>query len=435
MATIRKTPSGTWKALIRKKGWPASAKTFRTKRDAEDWARRAEDEMVRGVYIDRSRSERMSFADALDRYLREVLPTKKPSTQRSEAPRAERLREFFGAYSLAAITPDLVARYRDERLATPGQRVHRLAGGATPLSPNTVRLELALLSHLFNTAIREWRLGLVHNPVAGIRKPPPGEGRSRRLLAGEEARLQAAVSAHSNPMLGWIFRLALETGMRSGEILGLRLHQVDLARRVVRLSVTKNDSARTVPLTQRATQVFREALANPTRPKDCDLVFFGEPGKDGKRGPYAFTKVWNDTKLALGLADLRFHDLRHEAVSRLVEAGFSDQEVSAISGHKSMQMLKRYTHLRAEDLVGRLDNVQRKLPGGGGGDHFLQLGPEVHAGEVEADPAGAQPDMGPEGRHVEQQAVRRRVRPVARGELRGQRRPGLQPGHARRGGA
>lgn len=119
-------------------------------------------------------------------------------------------------------------------------------------------------------------------------------------------------------------------------------------------------------------------------------MFFGEPGKDGKRGPYAFTKVWNDTKLALGMADLRFHDRRHEAVIRLVEAGFSDQEVSAISGHKSMQMLKRYTHLRAEDLVGRLDNVQRKLPGGGGGDHFLQLGPEVHAGEVEADRAGAQ---------------------------------------------
>src|SRR5690606_36865798 len=194
-------------------------------------------------------------------------------------------------------------------------------------------------------------------PIPPRALPPFPTRRSSDL---EEARLQAAVSAHSNPMLGWIFRLALETGMRSGEILGLRLHQVDLARRVVRLSVTKNDSARTVPLTQRATQVLREALANPTRPKDCDLVFFGEPGKDGKRGPYAFTKVWNDTKLALGLADLRFHDLRHEAVSRLVEAGFSDQEVSAISGHKSMQMLKRYTHLRAEDLVGRLDNVQRK---------------------------------------------------------------------------
>ena len=89
-------------------------------------------------------------------------------------------------------------------------------------------------------------------------------------------------------------------------------------------------------------------------------MFFGEPGKDGKRRPYAFTKAWNDTKLALGLADLHFHDLRHEAVSRLVEAGFSDQEVSAISGHKSMQMLKRYTHLRAEDLVDQLDAIEQR---------------------------------------------------------------------------
>ncbi|MOA04465.1 Tyrosine recombinase XerC [compost metagenome] len=88
-------------------------------------------------------------------------------------------------------------------------------------------------------------------------------------------------------------------------------------------------------------------------------MFFGEPGKDHKRRPYAFTKTWGLIKKRLGLADLRFHDLRHEAVSRLVEGGLSDQEVSAISGHKSMQMLRRYTHLRAEDLVGRLDSIKQ----------------------------------------------------------------------------
>ncbi|MGH8073139.1 MAG: tyrosine-type recombinase/integrase [Lysobacter sp.] len=360
MATIIKTPSKTWKAVIRKRGWPTASKSFRTKRDAEDWARRAEDEMVRGVYIDRSRSERMTFGDALDRYLSEVLPTKKSSTQRSERPRAEPLRAFFGQYSLAAIGPDLVARYRDERLATPSQRVHRVAGTSTPLSPNTVRLELALLSHLFNTAIREWRLGLLHNPASSIRKPSPGEGRNRRLRPNEEHRLRTALTASSNPMLLWIFEVALATAMRSGELTSLRLHQVDLKRRVVRLSVTKNSNARTVPLNQHVTGVFREALENPVRPDDCDLVFFGEPGRDGVRKPYAFNKAWNEIKLKLGSADLHFHDLRHEAVSRLVEAGFSDQEVSSISGHKSMQMLKRYTHLRAEDLVDRLDGLQRR---------------------------------------------------------------------------
>lgn len=370
MATIVPTPAGKWKAVIRKQGWPSTAKTFRTKRDAEDWARRTEDEMVRGVFIDRAQSSRMTFDKALSRYLSEVVPTKKPGTQHTEKSSAVHLRAFFADYSLAAISPDLVADYRDKRLATPIQRVDQKTGKAKPLldaksgkprltSPNTVRLELALLSHLFNTAIKEWRFGLVRNPVAGIRKPSPGEGRDRRLRGGEEEKLRKALAAQSNPMLLWIFEIALETGMRSSEITSLRSRQVDVKRRVVRLSDTKNDSARTVPLSQKATSAFVAALANPVRPSDCDLVFPGEPGRDGVRKPYAFNKAWNTVKLSLGLADLRFHDLRHEAVSRFVESGFSDQEVSAISGHKSMQMLKRYTHLRAEDLVDRLDAIVR----------------------------------------------------------------------------
>jgi integrase len=358
MATLVKTPSGTWKAVIRKSGWPAETKTFRTKRDAEDWSRRTEDEMVRGVFIQRGASERLNFGAALDRYLSEVTPTKKAATQRAERLKAKPLREFFGSYAMAAIGVDLVARYRDERLVSPSQRVDKATGIATPLRPATVRLQLALLGHVFTVAIKEWRIGLVSNPVHNIRKPSVGEGRDRRLHGDEEARVLAAVDAHSNPMLGWIVRVALATSMRSSEITGLRLRQVDLSRRIVRLSDTKNDTARTVPMTREALAAFALAIANPTRPKDCDLVFFGEPCKDGKRRPYNFNKVWNNLKNSLGLSDLRFHDLRHEAVSRLVEKGLGDQEVAAISGHKSMQMLKRYTHLRAEDLVKRLDGLE-----------------------------------------------------------------------------
>jgi integrase len=344
MATVTKTPSGTWKAIIRKVGWPTASKTFRTKRDAEDWARRTEDEMVRGVFIQRAPSERLTFNDAIDQYLKEVSPTKSDFTQRGEKSKAKRLKAELGKYSLAAITPDLVAEYRDKRLEE-GKK------------PNTVRLELALLGHLFTVAIQEWRIGLTYNPVANIRKPSPGEGRDRRLTAAEETKLLEAVSNYSNPMLGWIVRLALATGMRSTEIVSLRRSQVDLQRRIVRLTNTKNGSARTVPLTKKATELLAQALANQLRPLRCDLVFFGEPGRDKEktRRPYAFNKIFGKIKKDIGLADLHFHDLRHEAVSRLVEAGLGDQEVSAISGHKSMQMLKRYTHLRAEDLVAKLD--------------------------------------------------------------------------------
>ena len=346
MATIAKTRSGTWKALIRKRGWPSVIKTFRTKRDAEDWARRTEDEIVRGVYIDRAASERLMFVAAMDRYLREVTPTKKASSQRSERLVAEALKAHFGKYSLAAINTEIVAAYRDERLLT--------------ARPGTVRRCLALLGHLFTVAIREWRLGLVQNPVANIRKPSAGKGRDRRLGPAEETRLREALTRHSNPMLRWIFEIALETGMRSSEITGLHMGQVDSARRLVRLRDTKNNDSRTVPLTKRATAEFVEAMANPLRPPDCDLIFFGEPGRDGVRRPYDFRKMWRNIKMSLGLADLRFHDLRHEAVSRLVEAGLSDQEVASISGHKSMQMLHRYTHLRAEDLIEKLDAVKAR---------------------------------------------------------------------------
>lgn len=128
--------------------------------------------MVRGVYIQRAASERMSVEAAVRRYVVEVTPNKRPSTQVGERRRAGIL--------------------------------------------------ISNLGHMFNVAIKEWGSGLTYNPVQSIRRPSPGPGRNRRLQRDEEARLLAAVDAHSNPMLGWIVRIALGTGMRSSEILTLQ---------------------------------------------------------------------------------------------------------------------------------------------------------------------------------------------------------------------
>lgn len=253
MPTIVKTPSGTWKALVRKTGFPTTIKTFRLKRDAEDWARRLEDDMVRGMFVQRAPAERMTFEKAIERYIAEVTPTKRPATQSREIKRIRPLVKFFGRYSLAGITPDLVAQYRDMRLA--GDDRKKAEGEAVPRAANTVRLELALLGHLYTVAVKEWGLGLAYNPVTNVRRPAPGPGRNRRLEEGEEARLLKAIDAHSNPMLRWIVRVAIETGMRSSEITTLRRQQVDLKRRVVRLVETKNTLPRTVPLTVAADAV------------------------------------------------------------------------------------------------------------------------------------------------------------------------------------
>ena len=344
MATITKTKTGSWKAIVRKTGWPTTSKTFRVKRDATDWARQVEDEMVRGVFIDRASSHRYALTAALDRYLAEVSPTKKASTEATDIRRAKVLKKYLGNYSLTALTPERIGQFRDKRIRE-GK------------SASTVRLELALLSHLYTTAIREWRLGLTGNPVSMVRKPTPAPGRNRRLKPTEEKRLLDACDAQSNPMLGWIVRLAIYTGMRQGEIESLTRDQVDLKRRLIKLTETKNGSARTVPLTMAAINVLREAINNSVRPIDTPLIFFGEPGRDGKRRPHTFKPAWFKALQSAKINGLRFHDLRHEAVSRLVEAGLNDQEVAAISGHKSMQMLKRYTHLRAEDLVSKLDEI------------------------------------------------------------------------------
>lgn len=349
MASVIKTASGTWKAYVRKQGFPPQIKTFRTKRDADDWARRVEDEIVRGVHIVRTSAEKMTISQALDRYLREVSPTKKTGAAREAIP-ANAIRAALGRYSLVAVTADLVAEYRDTRLATVSQKT-----GKT-LSPYTVRLELALLSHLFTVAIQEWGMGLIYNPVKNIRKPVTPKGRDRRLDRSEEQRLLSECSKSSNPFLEQIVVLGIETSMRKGEIQRLIRDDVDLEARIALVRETKNgDAVRAIPLSLQATEALRVAMDVPMpRPEKCNLVFFGETG-----GIYNFEEAWETARDAAGLNGLRFHDLRHEAVSRFVESGLRDQEVAAISGHKTMQMLKRYTHLRAEDLVKRLDQVAK----------------------------------------------------------------------------
>jgi integrase len=358
MATIVRTPSGTWKAIIRMKGWPQTIKTLRLKKDVEDWARTTEDEMVRGVYVRRAKSDQTMVGDAIDRYVREITPTKEESTRGPEIRRAAILKRHLGKYSMAALTREVIAEFRNDRLA--GTDRKDKDGKPIPRANDTVRLEMALLGHLFTIALEEWGIGLPYNPVLSVRRPAAHPGRSRRLSIEEEERLFALIEKHSNPMLYWIAGIALETTMREGQIIRLRTFQVNLKRRTVLLPKTKNREPQTIPLSKLATELFRLALGHPTRPKETDLIFFGEPGRDGTRRPYQFLSIWRNIKIEAGLLDVRFHDLRHEAISRLIEAGFTDQEAASISGHKSMQMLKRYTHLRNENFVDRLDEMRLK---------------------------------------------------------------------------
>ncbi|RJL51873.1 site-specific integrase, partial [Pectobacterium carotovorum] len=205
-------------------------------------------------------------------------------------------------------------------------------------------LELALLSALYNLAKVEWGT-CTSNPVEHVRKPAVSSGRVRRLTSQEERGLTRYFRGKKPELLA-IFRLAIETAMRQGEILSLQWENIDLRLGIAHLPLTKNGSARDVPLSSKARLVLKE---------------IGELGRDDTGSVFTYTSsgfksAWRIALQSLSINDLHFHDLRHEAISRLFELGtLNVMEVAAISGHKSMNMLKRYTHLRATHLVSKLD--------------------------------------------------------------------------------
>ena len=337
MAYFRKR-SGAWEASIEKKGFPRISRTFDTKGEAETWVATVESEIGRGVFVSRKEAENTTLAEALDRYEREVSSEKKG--KRREKARIDRWRIHpIGKRPLAQIQGKDIAVYRDARLKE--------------VAPNTVRLELALLSHLFTIIIKEWGMaGLVY-PVQQIRKPKLPSGRDRRLRPGELDRI---LSASDSEVLSDIVCFALETGMRRGELSGMTWDLVGLKKRTVTLPETKNGEKRIVPLSTEAVRI----LSGLSRRIDGD-VWGMEPDSITQafiRAIFRARKTYEKECEEKGvkpdpafLVDLTFHDLRHEATSRFFEKGLNPMQVAAITGHKTLQMLKRYTHLKAEDLA------------------------------------------------------------------------------------
>ena len=332
MATItpRKDQDGNvigYQAQVRKRGHPTQTKTFRGKRDAEAWARLMESEMERGLWRDRSESEGTTLAQCIERYLLEVTPHKKNSR-----PEVLKLQQWLGRPIAKRFMSAI--RGRDVAEAIKDMEGEGKAG-------NTIRLHLAVLSHLFKVAKTEWGMEAISNPVESVRKPRLPQGRDRRLVGNEEDRLIESCKNDENPDIVYIVQFAIETAMRRSEICGLRWENVNLAGRVALLPDTKNGTVRRVPLSSVAVSVL---TALPRR-------------LDGLVWDVKADTVTRSFERACRRADidgLTFHDLRHEATSRLFEKGFNPMEVSTITGHKTLQMLKRYTHLRAEDLAKRM---------------------------------------------------------------------------------
>ena len=308
------------------KGPALQTKTFETRALAEQWARAIEVEMDKGVFVSRAEAESTTLKELLERYLDEITPLKKGAASETNRLRAL-MRLPLARRFVAGIRGMDIARFRDERL----QKV----------TPSTVKRDLVLLGHAFEVARKEWGIHF-HNPVRDIKLPSENRPRDRRLQAGEETRLQDACRKARNPWLLPAVQLALETAMRQGELISLRWEHIDLNRCTAHLPDTKNGESRTVPLSTTAIRVLR-AL-----PRSLHGQAF--PGVTTE----AIKRAYIRAVRRAGIENLRFHDLRHEATTRLFEKGLNIMEVASITGHKDLRMLQRYTHLKAEDLALKL---------------------------------------------------------------------------------
>ena len=335
MATIRSRGNKQWQAMVRRHGWPDQSKTFNTKAEAETWGRMVEGEMDRGVFVSRDESERMLFAEAVDQYIEREVPRMK--SQRNAINNLRALAREFGKYSLAAITPALLSAYRDRRLAS-------------GTSPQTVKHDLGWIQRVYRAASMDWGIALpLGIPTEFVRNPSVPKGRNRRLLPGEGGALLGAADMR----LSCLIVLAIETAMRRREIASMTWENVDMRGRSIYLPKTKNDEARTVPLSPAAL----EALSLLPRNLSGSVFGWTESGIDS---------AWDRARVAAGIPGgwsagaLHLHDLRHEATSRFFEHTDLDiMEIKAITGHKSLQMLARYTHLRTARLADRLAGARR----------------------------------------------------------------------------
>lgn len=275
----------------------------------------------------------MEMYAVMERYLQTVSPHKKGYAQE-----IFRIR-FLQTSSIANLAIDKItsadiANYRDLRLNQSARN------SSNKISPATVRLELNLLSAIFNEARKEWKLCEV-NPVEDVRKPKVPRGRERRLSRSEERRIENYCATYSNPELHCIVTIALETAMRQGELLGLTWKNINLQSGIAHLPDTKNGTSRDVPLSIKARKVLLD-LKNKRLLIRLDEKLL-KKDKVFTYNASGLKTAWRQMMIKLGIEDLKYHDLRHEAISRLFELGSLNMvEVATISGHCSMNMLKRY---------------------------------------------------------------------------------------------
>jgi len=344
---IGKNGQKSYRVLIRVKGVAPISKTFHRLTDAKRWAAKTEADLRSGDISPVAQGLRRTVAEAIDRYLVDCLPRRQKNTQ-TTASQLEWWKWELGSLSIAHLTPSVVSECRDRLLNTPTVRGQR--------SEATVNRYLAAFSCVLNVASKEW--GWINeSPMGGVRRLREPRGRVRFLEKDELDSLLRACLESSNRFLHTIVLLAVSTGMRKGEMLGLRWRDIELESGWAILHDTKNGERRRVTLRGVALSSLRSLCRSEG---DAGSLVFSAPYGDK---PINFRASWDAVLKKAGIDDFRFHDLRHCAASYLVMSGASTAEVAEILGHKTLQMVKRYAHLSESHISGVVERMNQAYLG------------------------------------------------------------------------
>jgi len=360
MATIEKrvlSGKTTYRVKIRLKGCPSVSGSFERLSDAKKWAQDIETQVREGRYFKTIYAKKYTLADAIDRYIENVLPSK-PKLAKDQKQQLTRWKEELGHYTLANTTPALIAEVRD-KLAN-----ETFTGNnwktEKPRSVGTVNRYLAALSHLFTTAVKEWGW-MDENPVFKIKKLKEPKGRVVFLNDSQLEKLVAACQESDNEMLFLIVTICLANGPRKMEVTTIKTkEQIDFNQGTVTIFNTKNGQIKVLHLASFVLDLLK---------KHCDKyqkIYPSSPFtfpsvKNPDEKPIDFRRAWRTALKRAEIKNFRFHDLRHCAASYLAMNGATEIEIAEILGHQDTRMARRYAHLSKSHTSKVIESMNEKM--------------------------------------------------------------------------
>lgn len=338
-------------AQIKRRGFPTLYKTFSRKTDAKTWIRDTETDLSCGRYVPQAEAQKHTLTDAIDRFILEELP-KKPLYLKDQRREVLWFKDEVGMRTLAEITPALLNELKSKFLRT-------LTRYKRPRKPQTWNRYISSLSCVLETCMREW-MWIESNPARRIRREKEAPGRVRFLSDDERNRLLETCKNSRSTNLYPLVVLTLSTGMRRSEVWRLTWDQVDLAKGVIILSHTKNKDHRRVAVKGLALELLKTHAK--IRRIDTNLVFPGDhTARTGK--PFHLDSFWGKAVQAAKLDDFRFHDLRHSTASYLAMGGATMLEIAEVLGHRTLQMVKRYSHMADTHTAGVVERMNQRIFG------------------------------------------------------------------------